>query len=469
MQKPQFPKNESDRIRALENYDILDTASEDAYDDLTKLASFICGTPIALVSLVDQHRQWFKSKVGIDADETPREIAFCAHAINKPQQPLVVPNTLKDERFADNPLVASDPNIRFYAGTPLVTPEGHALGTLCVIDRVPRDLSPEQLEALQILGRQVISQMELRLKLRRLKETQTQLIQSEKMSSLSHMVAGMAHEINNPAAFIGGNLYHLNEYTHELLNVIHSYKKCCPNPPEIVQDVIEDSDLEFVEEDIIKLLKSTDMGINRIKDIILSLRKFSRLDESSVKQININDAIENVLSILQYRLSPTIDSVKINIIRDYNDLPLVECYPKQLNQVFLYLLDNAIDALQNHSAKIKLIKISTKTLDDNRISISIADNGGGIPKEIKSRIFDPFFTTKLADKKVGMGLSVSHQIITKEHEGRLNFVSRVNKGTKFVMELPISLRSSETVKTQPQMNLNKKNIPSNSVACSCNS
>ncbi|MGB3404325.1 MAG: ATP-binding protein [Microcoleaceae cyanobacterium] len=468
MQKPQFPKNESDRIRALENYDILDTAAEDAYDDLTKLASYICGTPIALVSLVDQNRQWFKSKVGLDADETPREIAFCAHAINKPDQPLIVPNTLKDERFADNPLVASDPNIRFYAGTPLVTPEGHALGTLCVIDRVPRDLTSEQLEALKTLGQQVISQMELRLQLRRLKETQTQLIHSEKMSALSQMVAGMAHEINNPAAFIGGNLYHLNEYTQELLSIIHHYKQCVPNPPQALQDLLEDSDLEFVEEDIIKLLESTNIGISRIKDIILSLRKFSRLDESNIKKINIQDAIENVLSILQYRLSVTANTAKINIIRDYHDLPLVECYPKQLNQVFLYLLDNAIDALQQHSVKIKMIKISTVMIDNHHISIRIIDNGVGIPKEIKSRIFDPFFTTKLADKKVGMGLSVSHQIITKEHRGRLDCVSRVNKGTKFVIELPIYLHSSESIETKPQIDSSQKNIPSYSTVCSCN-
>jgi signal transduction histidine kinase len=469
MQKPQLPKNESERIRALQEYDILDTAAEEAYDDLAKLASYICGTPIALVSLVDQNRQWFKSKVGIDANETPRELAFCAHAINKPDQPLVIPNALEDERFADNPLVASDPNIRFYAGTPLVTPSGHALGTLCVIDRVPRDLTSEQLESLQTLGRQVISQMELRLKLRHLKETQAQLIHSEKMSSLSQMVAGMAHEINNPAAFIGGNLYHLNEYTQDLLNVIHSYKKHCPNPPEIVQDVLENSDLEFVEEDIIKLLESTNIGISRIKDIILSLRKFSRLDESHIKKININDAIENVLSILQYRLNATADTPKINIIRDYHDLPLVECYPKQLNQVFLYLLDNAIDALQQHSVKIKIIKISTTTLDHHRIAIRIADNGVGIPQEIKSQVYEPFFTTKLADKKIGMGLSVSHQVITKEHEGRLSFVSRVNKGTKFVIELPISLHSSDTIKTQPQIDKSTKKVLSHNAVCSCNS
>lgn len=478
MNLPPLPNNEEDRLQALIDYQVLDTEAEQRFDDLTAIAAHICNTPISLISLVDENRQWFKSKVGLEATETPRELAFCAHTILQPQKILIVPNAEEDERFADNPLVKSEPNIRFYAGAPLVTPDGLPIGTLCTIDNKPRELNAEQIEALQALSRQVISQLELRINLvklkqnitqreqveqnlrntnkqlnqtlGKLKQTQVQLIHSEKMSSLGEMVAGIAHEINNPVTFISANLDYVNTYVSDLLDLLSLYQQHYPEPDAEIKNKTEEVDTDFLAEDLSNILSSMNVGAERIQNIVLSLRNFSRLDESQKKAVDIHEGIDSTLLILQHRLKATLERPEIKIIKQYGELPKVECYAAQINQVFLHILSNAVDALEekynrkpeitnleNNITQLPSIRIHTDISPENTILIRIADNGIGIPENIQTKIFDPFFTTKPVGKGKGLGLSISYQIIVKKHNGNLKYRTKYRKGTEFLIEIPI--------------------------------
>ena len=275
-----------------------------------------------------------------------------------------------------------------------------------------------------------------------LQRTQLQLVQSEKMSSIGQMVAGVAHEINNPVNFIHGNLKHIQGYAEDLIRLIQLYRRESEELNAELQDTIDDIDLEFVLEDLPKTLKSMAVGTERIREIVLSLRNFSRLDQADFKQVNIHEGIDGSLLILRHRLKRTDSFRGVEIIRHYDDLPLVECYPSQLNQVFMNILVNALDALEEKERRSNLenaptITISTQKINLNRIQICIADNGPGIPLTAQSKLFDPFFTTKEVGKGTGLGLSISYQIIAERHGGNLHCRSKPGEGTEFVIEIPI--------------------------------
>ncbi|NES66186.1 MAG: GAF domain-containing protein [Okeania sp. SIO2D1] len=277
--------------------------------------------------------------------------------------------------------------------------------------------------------------------LEELKQTQTQLIQTEKMSSLGQLVAGVAHEINNPVNFIYGNLDHTQEYAENLLNIIKLYQQYYPESVPEVTDIIEEVDLDFLVADLPKILTSMKIGANRIKEIVESLRNFSRLDQSEVKNVDIHEGIDSTLMILQNNLKAKPHELEIKIVKNYGQLPKVKCYPGELNQVFMNIIANAIDAVQpirkESSNSLPQITITTEIETENQVIIRIADNGMGMSEAVQKHIFDPFYTTKPVGKGTGLGLAISYQVIVEHHEGELECISALGKGTEFIIKIPI--------------------------------
>ncbi len=331
------------------------------------------------------------------------------------------------------------------------------------LEKKVRDRTAELSAANQHLQREIReryqAQVELQETLKKLQKTQAQLVQTEKMSSLGHLVAGVAHEINNPVSFIYSNIAPASEYITDLFRLLELYQQEYPEPTPAIQQEIEAIDLKFILTDLPKLLNSMKVGAERISEIVKSLRMFSHLHEAEFKSVNLHANLDSTLMILKNRLKAQGNRPEIKVIKDYGELPEVECYAGQMNQVFMNLLNNAIDAFDPRYVKsmpmetnnnlpgtfsqtIRLtespeIRIHSWAIDSRYVGISIADNGCGMDEEIQQKIFDPFFTTKPVGQGTGLGLATSYNIIVEKHGGELKCVSTPGQGTEFIIKIPI--------------------------------
>lgn len=390
---PQLPEHESRRLEQLSEYDILDTLPEDIYDEITLLAATICNTPISLISFVDEGRQWFKSHFGLSVTQTPREISFCAHAIITPQHPFIINDSRKDKRFADNPLVINEPQFIFYAGVPLVTHTGDALGTLCVVDSKAHKLSDKQIKALQILGKQVMTQLELR----------------KKNAFLSNMYDELLENYEDVEQF---------SYTaaHDLRNPLH-------NITSLVSFLKEDEDNKFTEESKL-YLEHINTSANQLSKLVDEILEFSKATQIVSVKKDLFSLKELVLQIWSFLKVP--ENITLELPdEDYN----IFLSKVALKQILTNLIGNAIKFID----KEKGVVIVNYREENNFYYIDVTDNGHGIPDEDMPYIFDLFRTVKLhRNKGTGIGLSIVYKLV-KKLRGTINVTSKVNVGTSFSM------------------------------------
>lgn len=389
------PNNENQRIETLLGYKVLDTDAEFCYDDLVEIASQICQTPIALVSLVDIDRQWFKARVGLDAEETPRDIAFCTHAILQ-DDVFIVPDATLDKRFADNPLVTEDPKIRFYAGAPLITHDGFALGTLCVIDREPKELNSGQISALKALARQVISQLELRLKT--MKPDQLNTGKNKFFSMLSHDLKGPFNSI------LG--------FSNTLLNKIDTLSK----------------------ENISKSAECIHHSAEQAYDLLINLLEWSRFQMGGFVFKPEKNTLKSSLTDVLLTLQNISQTKNIELVNDISDQTIVNADQLMLKSIFLNLIGNAIK-FTPHGGLIKVYSQENNT----GVTVCIEDNGVGIPAEKIKDMFEleSFYTSAGTKGELGTGLGILLcKDFIEKHQGEIWVESKLGEGSQFYFSLP---------------------------------
>ncbi|MEC9261317.1 MAG: ATP-binding protein [Pseudomonadota bacterium] len=411
MKAAPIPENESERLAELLSYDVLDTEAEELFDDLTVLASQICQTPIALISLVDPDRQWFKSRVGIDATETSREIAFCSHAILQ-KQVFEVSNAQEDPRFHDNPLVTGAPDIRFYAGAPLITPSGHAIGTLCAIDKRPKALTEEQRSALKTLGKSVIAHLELKRKNRELERTNQ--FKSDFLSYVSHEIRTPLNAINTFSHLLEAEAKKLGlptSFTSPLSHVSKSGERLL----EIVNSVLDIKQIEAGKMHVMpRSVNTRDFFIH-----LFSLTKIRAEDSNIAFSTTIDEAVPDYLFF---------DDTKFG-------------------QVALNLLSNAI----KFTPKNKSVKAQVK-YKNNKIIFNVVDEGIGISEEDQQRLFMPFERMNNAHqiKGTGLGLNISRRLI-ELMDGNIKISSKLSEGTRVSVSMPADeISANQFVEDKPQ-------------------
>ncbi len=404
-----IPSNESSRLETLQRYSILDTIVEQEFEDATALASFICGTPIAMVSLIDRDRQWFKSKVGVDVQETPRSESFCAYTLTEPGT-LIVNDASRDPRFADNPLVLANPKIRFYAGAPLVAPNGHILGTVCVIDTQPHELSTEQIKALEALSRQVMALIESRSLLVENKKAAAALMQSEKLAAVGRIAASMAHEINNPLEAITNLLF---------------LSRLGAKTPEVQA-----------------WLDMADMEVRRISVVANHALRFHK-QSSKPQRVTCLSLFSATLELYESRLNN--QSIVVEKRKRANQPVL--CFEGDIRHVLSNLITNSIDAMPTGGRLLVRSRHATDWRTGGKgVVLTLADKGSGIDPKLRSRLFEPFFTTKGINGS-GLGLWISSEIM-KRHQGRISIRSSQvdgHRGTVVCLFLPIAADETDAL------------------------